>query len=397
MEMIASPPGRKPPGRAPGNPRMALPPEQWPAADRLAWDRAQKPGNPLNRPGAASTWRPATRKSVAGAYGRWLAFLAARGALDLQAEVGQPAAHHITAARMYDYVEHLLTSCSTGTAANYLALLVMMGQALAPKTDWQWLQELQKQLQCGALPVRDKRRRIVPSGELLRLGLELMATAQARTAAAGISRHTAQDFRDGLMIALLASRPLRQKNFVAMEIGQHLLPMGEGYRISFAAHETKTRRALDFAFPDRLLPALRQYLKIYRPFLLALRATRGQSRSALLPLAGNALWVTQYGTRFGANAQTKALKKHTVARFDKFVNPHLFRDCVASSIANEDPEHVRITAQILGHERLDTTEKYYIQAQSSVATQRYHDRILSIRADGKKRDRHDKAGRQADQ
>ena len=76
---------------------------------------------------------------------------------------------------------------------------------------------------------------------------------------------------------------------------------------------------------------------------------------------------------------------------------NLFRDCVASSIANEDPEHVRITAQILGHERLDTTEKYYIQAQSSVATQRYHDRILSIRADGKQRDRHDKAGRQADQ
>jgi len=397
MKMIASPPAPKPPGRAPGNPRIALPPEQWPAADRLAWERAQKPGNPLNRPGAASTWRPATRKSVAGAYGRWLAFLAARGALAPQEEVGQPAAQHITSERMYDYVEHLLTSCSTGTAANYLALLVMMGQALAPKTDWQWLQELQKQLQLGAMPVRDKRRRIVPAGELLRLGLELMATAQARTAEAGISRHAAQDFRDGLMIALLASRPLRQKNFVAMAIGQHLVPMGEGYWISFAVNETKTDRALDFTFPDRLLPMLTQYLKTYRPFLLALRATRGQSRSAALLPAGNALWVTQYGTRFSANAQTKALKKHTMERFGKFVNPHLFRDCVASSIANEDPEHVRITAQILGHASLNTTEKYYIQAQSSVATRRYHDRILSIRADGKKHDRHNKAGSQVDQ
>jgi site-specific recombinase XerD len=142
---------------------------------------------------------------------------------------------------------------------------------------------------------------------------------------------------------------------------------------------------------------LTQYLKTYRPFLLALRSTRGRSRSATLPPAGNALWVTQYGTPFSAYAQTKALKKHTVERFGKFVNPHLLRDCIASSIANEDPERFRIAALILGHGCLDTTEKYYIQAQSGVATRRFHDRILSICGDRKKRDRHAKAAGQAEQ
>ncbi len=397
MKMIMPSPAPESPGSAPGNSRVALPREQWPVADCLAWERAQKPGNPLQCPGTASAWRPSTRKSAEGAYGRWLAYLASRRVLTFQEEVEQPAAQHVTEERIHDYVGHLLTSCSTHTAANYLALLVMMGKALAPKTDWRWLQELQKQLQLGAVPVRDKRRRIVPAGELLRLGLELMATAQAKTVEVGLSRHAAQDFRDGLMIALLASRPLRQKNFVAIAIGQHLLPRGGSYCIRFSADEIKTNRALDFTFPDRLLPMLTQYLKTYRPFLLALRSTRGRSRSAALPSAGNALWVTQYGTPFSACAQTKALKKHTVERFGKFVNPHLFRDCVASSIANEDPEHVRIAALILGHRCLDTTAKHYIQAQSGVAIGRYHDRILSIRADRKKRDRHAKAAGQAKQ
>lgn len=85
-----------------------------------------------------------------------------------------------------------------------------------------------------------------------------------------------------------------------------------------------------------------------------------------------------------SSAQTKALKKYTVSRFGRFVNPHLFRDCAATSIVNESPEHVRITAQILGHSSMNTTEQYYIQAQANIATARYHDQILTMRAGGKK-------------
>lgn len=295
---------------------------------------------------------------------------------------------------MYEYIEALRPICSVRTIANYLALLVMMGQALAPRANWHWLQLLQQRLQLGAPLVRDKRTRMAPAGELLRLGLDLMEKAEAaRAHTASISRHAAQDFRDELLIALLISRPLRQKNFIAMEIGRHLVQLGQGYQIRFTADETKTNKALDLAFPARLVPELTLYLKIYRPILLALRSSRGQSRQTSLPPAGNALWVTQYGTALSADAQAKLLKKHTTARFGKFVNPHLFRDCVASSIANEDPAHVRIAAQILGHTCFDTTEKYYIQAQAGVATRRYHDQILSIRS-AAKRARHDHINRQ---
>ena len=53
--------------------RVAMPVEHWPAADRAAWEKAQLAGDFLDEDGAAAAWRPATLRSVIGAYGRWLA------------------------------------------------------------------------------------------------------------------------------------------------------------------------------------------------------------------------------------------------------------------------------------------------------------------------------------
>jgi integrase/recombinase XerD len=54
------------------------------------------------------------------------------------------------------------------------------------------------------------------------------------------------------------------------------------------------------------------------------------------------------------------------------INPHLFRDCAATTIAIHDPEHVQIIAAILGHSSMTTSERHYIQASSLEAGRRYH-------------------------
>lgn len=58
---------------------------------------------------------------------------------------------------------------------------------------------------------------------------------------------------------------------------------------------------------------------------------------------------------------------------------HLFRDCAATSIALEDPEHVRIAAQILGHRSFATTEKYYRLARAADASRAYQAAIEALR------------------
>ena len=50
--------------------RRCMKPEDWPAADRTAWEAAMTPGGLLDEAGLAAHWRSATRKSVQDAYGR---------------------------------------------------------------------------------------------------------------------------------------------------------------------------------------------------------------------------------------------------------------------------------------------------------------------------------------
>ncbi len=66
------------------------------------------------------------------------------------------------------------------------------------------------------------------------------------------------------------------------------------------------------------------------------------------------------------------------------LNPHLFRDCAATSIAIEDPEHVRISASILGHASLATTEKYYNQARTLEAGRLYQKSVVTMRQEMRK-------------
>jgi len=54
--------------------------------------------------------------------------------------------------------------------------------------------------------------------------------------------------------------------------------------------------------------------------------------------------------------------KRTRAAFGKPINPHMFRDAAATTLAIHDPEHVRAAAALLGHRSFGTTEKYYNQA-----------------------------------
>ena len=65
--------------------------------------------------------------------------------------------------------------------------------------------------------------------------------------------------------------------------------------------------------------------------------------------------------------------------FGHSINPHLFRDCAATSIAIDDPAHVRVASQLLGHRSRATTERYYNQAQAIDAARRYQHFLLALR------------------
>ena len=333
--------------------------DAWPPADRTAWQLMLREGHVLDGRGPAWHWSPATRHKNRRGYGRWLTFADDQCVID----PGQHPADRVTKQAVRRYISLLLEQClAPYSIVARIDELRAVISAMAPDRDWQWLTDLVTRLRRQAKPVTNKRSKLVPSADLFDWGLRCMdAVATDDDPCLSAVR-----YRDGLMIALLAVRPLRVSNMASIRIGHHLVGRGQSWLLVFEAHEVKNRRPLELPFPDGLTPYLDRYLEHWRPVLVG-----GQE--------SDRLWITQYGHPMNGKSVHRRITKVTKRAFGSPLNPQLFRDCAATFIAIEDPEHVRLSAPLLGHASLSTTERYYNQAQTLEAGRLYQEAIVTQR------------------
>ena len=121
-----------------------------------------------------------------------------------------------------------------------------------------------------------------------------------------------------------------------------------------------------------LVPALERYLSVHRP-VLAAGLGRGQAK------AGAALWLSAEGGPLSEPQLQHLVKARIRAAFGRPVNPHLFRDAAATSVAIEHPARVRIAAQVLGHGAFGTTERHYDLARGQEAAESWHQILGRLR------------------
>jgi integrase len=88
-----------------------------------------------------------------------------------------------------------------------------------------------------------------------------------------------------------------------------------------------------------------------------------------------------YGLPMNDNAIYIRVVARTREGLGQAINPHLFRDCAATSVAIDDPAHVGIASRLLGHRTGSTTERYYNQARSVEASRLMQDYLLALRYD----------------
>jgi hypothetical protein len=109
-----------------------------------------------------------------------------------------------------------------------LNMLDLFLYAADPGAERHGLKHLLVRLRAEAGQGQGKRRRLQSSHDLVALGCRLMAQAEAKQQT---PRQRAVAYRNGLIIALLAARPLRLRNFVALSLGRQLLRAGDGWRL----------------------------------------------------------------------------------------------------------------------------------------------------------------------
>ena len=89
---------------------------------------------------------------------------------------------------------------------------------------------------------------------------------------------------------------------------------------------------------------------------------------------GGQVWATD--ARGHPSEPDRALYRN---EFGTAVWPHLFRDCLLTSLAVDQPELMRISATLLGHQSSITGEKHYNQARMLDASRRFGRTVSEIR------------------
>ncbi|MEQ1945178.1 site-specific integrase [Mesorhizobium sp. VNQ89] len=335
---------------------QTLPVNEWPVADRIAWQDACRPALRLLKGGSACGIKPVSRTAYARAYGYLLDFCLRTSRFDPQAA----AAGHVTPAIMDAFVAELQTRVGSIARYNYLSRIERMARLLAPGTDTAWLKEVVAELEDQITP-RSKVARIVSSARLLELGLDLVERAKASTNGTNLQR--ARLHRDGLMIAMLALCPIRLKNFASIQIGKQLRKIDDQWWIMLASEETKTGRADERPLPTILTPIIDQWIDTYRPAFLR---------------PGDALWVSTAGGAVAYTYVGAIITETTRRELGIAVNPHLFRDCAVFTVAHNAGREMGIASALLQHTDHRVTDKHYNRGAIVEAVKSFHRIVLAI-------------------
>ena len=332
----------------------ALPPDLWPEADRIAWIAACQPPARLKPGGRAGHLRARTRDHYAERYACFLGFLRRRGLLRSE---GAPAAN-VTPDKVDAYLADLKDRIASTTMYDSIATVRLVARIIAPGGDFRWLFEIEKDLALVRRP-RSKFDRLVLAEVLVEAGLTLMHEAELSETMTDLGR--ACQFRNGLMVALLAFNPVRRRNFTALEIGSSFVKVRSKWWIVLSASQTKEKRVDERPVDKLLTPFIERYLSHYRPML-----ARSDNRHSALWLSAND------GTPITAPYVTDLINQVTLSTVGVAVSPHLFRTAAASAAAVYRGENPYLGSALLHHADPNLINEHYNRASGLTAAENFH-------------------------
>ncbi len=326
--------------------------EEWPEADRGLFEAAFAPGDVFDR-GPLAHMKASSQSTTRWSYGAWLAYVAA----EHPDRLAMPPADRADRATLAAFARRLAADGSTRNTINThmraIARLLTAGGDTGINARVRGLAAL------GAT-----RRKIaaetVTSNVLIDLGLRLMRTALE--CAPADRRGWAEDYRDGLIVALLAAAPLRRANFAALRLGEGLLVNADRILVCVDPEFTKSKRGWEGVVPAELDSWVRLYLDEVRQRLKG-------------AVGSDYLWPSARGPYLTADRVYNIVASRTQAEFGFPLSPHDFRDAAATTIALHAPKRIAIARDLLGHADLKTTHHHYIRSRG-IATSREVGRIF---------------------
>lgn len=342
--------------------RQMLPLQDWPRADRTAFEALFAKGSPLDDRGPLAHWRDASRMGMLRQYGRWLKWISVQAP---EALVLDPVAR-ATPQRLRDWCMSR-SDLAPATLLGHVGAVVRLCKHLAPETDFVLHQRLLAHLHSAKTKQGSPRKsgRIYSSEVLMDVGQRLV---QDNTCP-DLDLQKAIMIRDGAIICLLSLMPMRRRALSELALGTSLRITSKTMEVWLDGSMTKTGQPWDAVVPEAARSALQVYLEHARPILEA-QVSGPQS----------ALWLGRSGQPMHVNHFTRILCKRTKGHLGTAVSPHLFRDAAATTLARATSRAARMIPPVLGHSTTRTAEQHYIQADTIAAGRKLAEALDALKA-----------------
>lgn len=301
---------------------------EWPERDRALWEAEFSRPSSFDHTNVRERFRPASIAKAADGYGRWLGFLQFTGQLH---EWASPA-DWVTPSRVRTYFDLMreLGNADHTLVGRIHELTIALG-ILAPDRDFRWLLKPRGHLLRSRLPMASRPLQVPDAKKLFEWGLEIAARGLENPA----PRRRQVAIRDGLMIAVLASRAPRLSTLTDIQLGRNLVRNGAVWRLRFLEQEVKNHRPLEYDLPDGLTWLVDRYLGVEREELLDGRTS---------PF----VWISWFGEKLEEVGVQKRILWLSKKRFGFGFGPHRFRHAVGTTVPDADPNSDGVGASLLG-------------------------------------------------
>jgi integrase len=166
-------------------------------------------------------------------------------------------------------------------------------------------------------------------------------------------------------VAILTVAPIRLGNLASIRLGENLIkPEGpdSNYWLTFAKYEVKNRSALQSELDETVTAIINEYVHDFRPALV-----RGSNADWLFPgESGEHKEKISFSTQIVERVQKSTGLRITV---------HQFRHAAGALILRHRPGEYELVRRILGHKSVQTTIGFYLNLETTQASEIFTDLI----------------------
>lgn len=191
----------------------------------------------------------------------------------------------------------------------------------------------------------------------------------------------AVQYRNGLLIAVLAARAPRQRSLAAIQLGVQIVRQDDRFRLMFRPSDLKGgRKTLEYDLPVGLTRRIEHYLTIERPVLLF-----GPDHGWF--------WVGYGGAPLRQRSIETIIRRQSQRHFGETFGTHRFRHAAGTLAPISDPTQPTAAAAMLDHSTAVLQKSYNLgqqeeaarRFQASLAKERQRLKGVAERAFGRKK------------